>query len=134
MGARNMSSTETPPAAQPEFPATPASPNWSQRITKIVGIVLAVVFGLIGVAKIITWNDLPGCDSKRAKDTLSTIFKEKNVKASGYDSIDTVSKKDDEIQCNAKLTLDDKSKISINYKLTKENGEMRLFIVDATPI
>jgi len=62
---------------------------------------------------------------------LSNIFKEKKVGASRYDEINTVSKNDDEVLCNAKLTLKDNSKIEINYKLFKENEQMRLLISEA---
>ena len=121
-----MTSTDTPP---------PAAPSRAKSLTmKIVYAAIAVVFGVIAVAKIITWNDLPGCDSTRAKDTLSNIFKEKKVEASRYDEINTVSKKDEEILCTAKLTLKDNSKIAIKYKLFKENSEMRLLITEATDL
>ena len=110
-----MTSTDTPP---------PAAPSRAKSLTmRIVYGVLAVVFGVIALVKILTWNDLPGCDSTRAKDTLSNIFKEKKVEASRYDEINTVSKKDEEVLCTAKLTLKDNSRISINYKLFKENSE-----------
>lgn len=89
---------------------------------------------MIALAKILSWNDLPGCDSTRAKDTLSNIFKEKKVEAARYDEINTVSKKDEEILCTAKLTLKDNSRVSINYKLFKENSEMRLLITEATDL
>ena len=120
-----MTSTETPPSAAPE-PRQGIS-----LVQKIVYIAVAVVFGLIGVAKLITWNDLPGCDSTKAKNTLSDIFKQRKVEATRYDSIDTMSKKDDEILCNATLSLKDGGKVAIDYKLFKESGETRLLITQA---
>jgi hypothetical protein len=120
-----MTSTETPPSA------APAPRQGLSLVQKVVYIAVAVVFGLIGLAKLITWNDLPGCDSTKAKNTLSDIFKQRKVEATRYDSIDTVSKKDDEILCNAKLSLKDGGKVAIDYKLFKENNETRLLITEA---
>ena len=123
-----MTSTDTPP------PAPPAERRGKSLLIKILTGFTTVAFIVIAIAKIATWGDLPGCDSKTAKDTLSNIFKDKKVETSRYDEINTVSKKDEEVLCNAKLTLKDNSKISMNYKLFKENSETRLLITEATPI
>jgi hypothetical protein len=103
-------------------------------IKKIVGFVLVAVGALIAIAHFITRNDLPGCDSKRAKDTLSDIFKRNNVNASRYDQVKTLTKGDDEITCNATLTLADNKKLVIDYKLYRApEGEMRLIITKSNP-
>jgi hypothetical protein len=126
MTAEDNRPAETPPAAK--------QPSRAGRITQIVvAVVLVAVFGLILLGKIVTWNDLPGCDSTRAKDVLSDIFKKNNINASRYDEIKTLSKADDEITCNAKLTLRDNSTLEIDYKLFREGGETRLLITRSNP-
>ena len=125
-----MSSTAVPPPSAGSVPPPPA-PSWTRRLTKIVGIVVAIVLAGIAIINFGMRNELPGCDSARAKDTLSNIFKERDVKATRYDSIDMISKTDEEIKCHASLTLEDGAKLQINCRLFKESGEMRLLITDA---
>jgi hypothetical protein len=121
---------------RPAETAAPAGkpPSAAGRIVKIVVAVgLLAVVGLIMVAKFVTRNDLPGCDSTRAKDVLSDIFKKNNVDATRYDEIKTLSKGDDEITCYAKLTLRDNGAQEIDYKLFREGGDMRLQITRSNP-
>ncbi|MEA2991732.1 MAG: hypothetical protein QOD40_652 [Alphaproteobacteria bacterium] len=121
---------------RPAETAAPAAkrPWTAGRITQlVVGVVLLAVVGLIMVAKFATRNDLPGCDSTRAKDVLSDIFKKNNVDATRYDEIKTLSKSDDEITCYAKLTLRDNSAQEIDYKLVREASDMRLQITRSNP-
>jgi hypothetical protein len=126
-----MTSGDTPSA---QIPLQPKPPSTAGRIIKIVVAVgLLAVVGLIMVAKFVTRNDLPGCDSTRAKDTLSDIFKKNDINASRYDEIKTQSKTDEEITCYAKLTLRDNSTQEIDYKLFRENGEIRLLITSSKP-
>jgi hypothetical protein len=126
MTAEDNRPAETPPPAK--------QPSRAARITQlVVGIVLVAVFGLILLAKIITRNDLPGCDSAEAKDVLSDIFKKNNINASRYDEIKTLSTSNDEITCNAKLTLRDNSTQEVDYKLFREAGNTRLLITRSNP-
>src|SRR5687767_13893128 len=101
-----MNPSDTPPASTP---AAPAEGRAKRILLKIVYGFTALVGIVIVIAKIITWGDLPGCDSTRAKDTLSTVFKQRQLEARRYDEISTVAKKDEEVLCKAKLTLKDDS-------------------------
>ena len=104
---------------------------WTQIV---VAVVLVVVFVFILIAKFITRNDLPGCDSTQAKDTLSSIFKQRNVDASRYDEIKTVTTDPDDITCNATLTLRDNSKLAIEYKIYRQpEGGTKLLITRSNP-
>lgn len=120
-----MTSTDTPPSG-----GTAPKPGWAIA-QKITYIGLAVVFGLILLAKLITWGDLPNCDSKDARYALSDIFKSKNVEATAYDEIKTISKAESEILCNARLSLKGNAKLEIDYKLFKEDGKNKVLITGA---
>lgn len=117
-----------PPAAE-----QPGRSTLSRRVQIGVATAIMLVFGIILISRLITWNDLPGCDSTRAKDTLSSIFKERNVNASRYDEIKTLTTGKDEITCNATLTLRDDSKLMIDYKLYRGDSGVRLLITRSNP-
>jgi hypothetical protein len=82
------------------------------------------------LTQVMTWNDLPSCRDKRSKDVISKIFKERQVDIVSYDEINTVSSADAEILCSAWLTLQDKSRTFIKYKLVKENSQNKLLIIN----
>jgi hypothetical protein len=95
-----------------------------------------LALGCVGTAVffIVTWDRLPGCNSGRARSTLSDIVRAKQSDISRFDNVEMLSRTEEEVQCKARVTLDDKSMLSIDYKLTKQDGEMRLFITEATPV
>ena len=125
---------QTSPAPQPAPAASPVGRATLMRwIQIIVGISVVAVLALIAVARFTTRNDLPGCDSTQAKNTLSDIFKKNNVDAARYNEIKTLTTLDDMITCNATLTLRDDSKLVIDYRLFKEGGSMKLLITRSNP-
>jgi hypothetical protein len=111
-------------------PPPPAKRGWTvSRIVQLVaGLVVTVVGALVLIGNLMTRNDLPDCDSTRAKDTLSDIFKKNEVNAARYDEIKRLTKADDEVTCHAKLTLRDGGKLEIDYKLLREGADMTLRI------
>lgn len=119
-----MTSTDTPPSEA----AAPAAKPGLSLVQKITYAGIAVVFGIIFLAKLITWGDLPGCDFKEARYMLSDIFKAKKVEATAYDEIKTISKSESEILCNARLSLKNNGKLEINYRLFKEDGKTKLVV------
>jgi hypothetical protein len=117
-------------ASQPE-PAVPPRPQVSKAtrwVKKIVGLALVLVFGLILLAKIITFGDLPGCDSKIAKDRLSSNNVKNQVNASHYVEIKTLKKSDDENTCFANLALKAGGTLELDYKLIREGEGSQLII------
>lgn len=122
--SEQMSSNEPEPAAPPQPQASKAS-RW---IKKIVGVVLVLVFGLIVLAKVITYGDLPGCDSKIAKDRLSSNNVKNQVNASHYIEIKTLKKSDDENSCFANLALKAGGTLELDYKLIREGNDSQLII------
>jgi hypothetical protein len=126
--------------ASPSAPQSAAEANkasgrrtMTRWVQIIVGLGLGVLFIFILVAKIATRNDLPACDSTRAKDTLSDIFKNRNVDATRYDEIKGLTASDAEVTCNATLTLRNNSKLVIDYKLFREGDGMKLLITRSSP-
>jgi hypothetical protein len=118
-----ISSTEPDPAAPP--PQASKAMGW---VKKVVGVVLALVIGLIVLAKIITFGDLPGCDSKIAKDRLSSNNVKNQVNASHYIEIKTLNKTDDENTCFANLALKAGGTLELDYKLIREGEGSQLII------
>jgi hypothetical protein len=119
--SEQTSSNEPTPSADPK----PRS-KVSGLVQKIVGVVLVV--GLIVLAKIITFGDLPGCDSKIAKDRLSTNNVRNQVNASHYIEIKTLNKTEDEITCAANLALKAGGTLELDYKLIREGDGSQLII------
>jgi hypothetical protein len=120
-----ISSNQPEPAAAPPPPQSSKASRW---VKKIVGAVLVLVFGLIVLVKIITFGDLPGCDSKIAKDRLSTNNVKNQVNASHYTEIKTLNKTDDEITCAANLALKAGGTLELDYKLIREGDGSQLII------
>jgi hypothetical protein len=117
-----------PPAETP--PITARSPA-VRRIPILVAIALLVIAALIAAANYITRNDLPKCDSRNAKDSLSDIFQAKNIDAKRYNEIKTVSTTKEEVLCNATLTLQDDSVLEIDYRFFFEGGTKKVQITAA---
>lgn len=100
----------------------------------VVGAVVLIVGGISaikGINSFIDRDKIPACDSQRAKDTLSDIHKERNVQATAYRGITTISRTDDEALCHASLDLKDGAALSYDFKMFKDGDDMRLIITDA---
>lgn len=124
-----MTEESTPSAAAPAADASKST--LAKKVQIGVGIMVAIVFGLITIAKIITWNDLPGCDSKVARDSLSDLFKQHKVEATGYNEIKTITAGKDEVTCSASLALKAGTTLSIDYRFFYEDGKRRIRITRA---
>jgi len=111
--------------------ATPQS--WKDtKVGKIVSyVILATVF-IIVVSKIITWNDLPGCDSSDTKGVLSNIFKDKDINPKRYIEITTTSKAKELIQCNASLAMEDETILVLDYQVTRSDKGILVKITSAS--
>lgn len=124
-----MTDESTPSAAAPAADA--GKSTLAKKVQIGVGIMVAIVFGLITIAKIITWNDLPGCDSKVARDSLSDLFKQHKIEATRYNEIKTITTSKDEVTCSASLALKAGTTLSIDYRLFYEDGKRRIRITRA---
>lgn len=78
---------------------------------------------LIFAARFVTRDDLPGCDSKRARDTLSNVFQANSLKPTRYNEVRTVSSGKDEVVCSATLATDGPGRIEVDYRFYKQDGQ-----------
>jgi hypothetical protein len=108
---------------QQRYPRTYRAMWWFQRILAVVGIVL---FAMIALGRYLERNELPACDSQRARDTLSDIFKQQNVDATAYDQRRTVSSSDNEVVCVARLTVRGGSHVSVDYRFFRDGEAQRI--------
>jgi len=93
----------------------------------VVTIVL-IVFGMI-----VELGELPRCDSKSAKDMLSTVFIQKKVNPAKYNEIKALSKTDEEIKCTASLALRAGGNIEVDYRFYWENKEKKYEVTRLQP-
>lgn len=115
-------------APEPAAPSPPQASKASRWVKKIVGVALVLVVGLIVLAKVITFGDLPGCDSTIAKDRLSNNNVKNQVNASHYIEIKTLKKSDNENTCFANLALKAGGTLELDYKLIREGDSSQLII------
>jgi hypothetical protein len=115
----NARSSVAPPpeTARADAPAKPQSRlmKWLQLT---VGVVLLAVIVLVGLARFITRNDLPVCNSQTARDILSNIFQSKKLEVKRYDDIRTTATTDAMISCTAFMTMMDDHRAEIDYQIT----------------
>ena len=82
----------------------------------VIGAVAVVLGVMIFAGNLIQANELPHCDSDRAKDTLSDVLKTNKVDAKAYDSIEQVAASDAEVSCKATLSLNPSGKLDLAWR------------------
>jgi hypothetical protein len=114
-----------PPAAPPAAAPSKSKKIYGWAIT--AGAVVIMIAGGVQVYEAVRENFvLPECDSKRAKDTLSNVFKEHKFEPLRYESVKTVSANDQEIVCNAVLPLPDGVNLVADYTFFWEGNTARI--------
>lgn len=102
---------ETGPAAKP--------PSGLMKWIKLaVGVILLIVIVLVGLARFLTRNELPGCGSQTARDLLSNIFQSKKIEVKRYDDIKTNSTTEAMVTCTAFMTMMNDHRAEIDYQIT----------------
>ncbi|MBV9704672.1 MAG: hypothetical protein JO163_18235 [Methylobacteriaceae bacterium] len=92
----------------------------------LAGALIAIAAGVKFFGGIWESNHLPGCDSQRARDTLSDIFKEKKLSPTGYNQVKTVSEANDKVVCQADLAMPDKGTIHVEYEFFWEGPKREI--------
>jgi hypothetical protein len=123
-----MTDNNVSPISAPQ--AAPKS-NWQRKLQLGVGIFMLAVFALIGVAKIVTWGDLPGCDSDGAKSGLSDIFKTAKLEFSRYIEIKTLTTTKEEITCNATLEKTAGGNAEFDYRIFFDGKDPKVQVTRA---
>lgn len=103
--------------------AAKPTPRWQRWLS----VVVALVFIGIGALKLVsafTGQGLPACDSRRAKDTLSDVFKDKGLSPTSYNEIKTLSSTKDLVECEATLPTAD-AMLDVKYKFFMQGDEQR---------
>jgi hypothetical protein len=118
----------TPSAAQPVSWKTTLY-KWGMRGLLVV---VGLVFALIAIGKVVEFRELPECDSKVARDTLSDVFKKNSVSASKYDFIKTLSKGEENV-CTASVSLWKGGHVEVDYRFFWENKEKRWKVTRLEP-
>jgi len=111
--------------SEPTAPAKPVG-KWA----KFRKIVIVGVFGFAALLWIATqfFNaaTLPGCDTKRARDTLSDVFQANKVSTTRYNEIKTLSETKDEVRCNASLALREGGNLNVDYRFYWEGSSAKI--------
>ncbi|HXL66690.1 MAG TPA: hypothetical protein VN938_16700 [Xanthobacteraceae bacterium] len=78
---------------------------------------------------------LPDCDSNRAKETLTSVLKGLDSAPLRYEPINTVSRNDKEVVCNAALPLSDGATLNVDYRFFWQgsSAQMRYSISRSEP-
>jgi hypothetical protein len=116
----NNAASAGAPAPETVSAGAPAKPQ--SRLMKglqlAVGVVLLSVVVLVGVARFMTRNDLPACNSQTARDILSNIFQSKKVEVKRYDDIKTNGTTEAVVTCTAFMTMMDDHRAEIDYRIS----------------
>ena len=129
-----MTSSESnlsePQATPPGVPLKARLIKWLVY-TIMGGLLLLLVLGVVGT--ITQLGELPECDSKRSRDTMSDVFQAQNLSLTKYNEIKTVASSKDEVTCLASLAIKgggtliadytfywEESKVKVRYKLTRQ--------------
>lgn len=115
------------PVDPPIAPPPSAAPGRS-RPAIAAGLLALLVGGLALVAFIVLnfviGGGLPGCDARATRDSLSTIFRENSIEATGYEDTRELARSESEITCAAVLALQGGAKLDLSYRVVREGDRM----------
>jgi hypothetical protein len=122
--------------SSPKPPAATRSRRWSaptpspvrpyRLAIRLIGIPIVAVAGVFIYSGLRDRLVLPQCDSARAKQTLSEIFKELKLEPVRYEPIKTISSSKDEVVCNAVLPLPDGANVVADYRFYWEGNKANM--------
>jgi hypothetical protein len=117
-----MTTENTPPKKPPpsrgsnRWAAATSSPYRPYRFAfRLIGIPIIAVAAVFIYRGLRDHFVLPECDSERAKQTLSEVFKQLKFEPLRYQPIKTISVSKDEVVCNAVLPLPDGASVVADY-------------------
>ena len=113
-----MPADKSAPAPQPN--------KWNRIVGIVTTVVLVLVAALYGWSAIYNASNLPDCDSKRARDTLSDVFKANRVNASRYNEIKTLANTKEEVRCTASLAVSEGGTVSVDYRFYWEDSKAKI--------
>jgi hypothetical protein len=130
------SSSRPPSRGSSRWAAAASSTVRPYRLTfRIIGIPALGIAGVLLYSGLRDYFVLPACDSARAKNTLTDVFRQLKFAPQGFEPIKTVSTNKDEVVCKAALPLADGATLNVDYRFfwqgTKAN--MKYSISRAAP-
>jgi hypothetical protein len=109
---------------------SPPQPKPRSTFSRIAWGIFGLIAIAIGASQLYSayksFNVLPECDSKSAKDTMAGIYKEHNFEPGDYTSIKTVSNDKDHVVCNAVLPLPDGVNLIADYDFFWEGNTVKV--------
>lgn len=114
-------------------PAAPA-PTRTNRLTRVIYIILAVIGTGIGLLRLIDSFTLPSCTSDTTRQTIVGIGKDKNIAVSSLTDIKTREGSVSDVQCSATMALDDGTKYAIEYRAFWEGWSAKIKIDEVKPL
>lgn len=109
-------------------------PRWHKWATVAGGLLVALAAFVRFGSHLIESQSLPDCDSRRAKDTLSDVFKEKQLKPTSYSEVKTLSSSKDTVDCEAILPVDDQNVLDVKYSFFwKDSAQQIRYTIENKP-
>ncbi len=121
-----MSDTANPAPAAPPQPQE-APKTLTQKLTKWATTIFGIIIAIIGVLKLSDTFMLPSCASSRSSDTLTSIFKSKDVEVTGITDQKTVTDTMSEKTCTAHVKAP-KEEANIDYKIFWDGWSAKVMI------
>ena len=111
------------PAPQAATAKLPRLRMWLLNGALGIAAVLAV---LIVIGSISNLGSLPACDSQKARDTMSDVFKEAKLSLTKYNEIKTVASSKDEVTCQASLAIKGGGTLIADYTFYWEGSKTKV--------
>ena len=83
---------------------------------RLIGIPALAIAGVLLYQGLRDYFVLPECDSSRARNTLTDVFRQLNVAPQRFEPIKTISTNKDEVVCKASLPLADGATLDVDYR------------------
>ena len=117
-----------PPPPEPLPPQAEAHPKtFGQKLTTWLTTIFGIIIAILGVVKLSDTFTLPSCASTRSSDTLTSIFKSKNVEVSSITDQKTVTDTSSEKTCTAHVKAPNEE-ANIDYKIFWDGWSAKVMI------
>ena len=121
------------PTTPADTPPPPAPPTRGQNITRWTTAAVGLVVGIIGRVRLYnSFFVLPSCDSTRASDTLSSIYRDNKIEVKGISNLTSVSSSSSEHACTGQVQMPD-GPTAISYRIFWDGWTARVAIAPFLP-
>ena len=127
--ASNGSDTGRQPPMQSEAKRPAAWVRWLSRAVMVVGGIFAI---LMIVGTIMQFGEIPKCDAKTIKDTLSDFNKQNQFNASHYNFSREIARTETEATCTANLALRAGGTAEYGFRIYKQDSKTMVAFGEVT--